>query len=354
MHGGNISSGIDIDFSVSLNPYTDPVVESAIEEAAGLGLKHARSYPDIDQTEVRAAIAGSVGINPDCVIAANGSSELIMAAVRAFMPKSPLLCRPCFGGYDHALKSVGGCKIRDHYTKEEDGYALTKDVLPHMTEDIDLMFLCDPANPSGKNIDEELLESILKRADELNIKVILDESFLMLSDKYQKYTHEKTARKYIDSRNLIVIRSYTKCFALPGIRMGYALSCPENIKILRQNLPEWNLSSIGNALMSRLSNKSMIAGFLEKSHDLIVSEKGYLSGELTSIGFKVFDSNANFLLFKAVGKLCQINIYEKMIGQGILIRNCNDFDGLSKDHYRISVRDHNDNEQLIRALRSIL
>ena len=136
--------------------------------------------------------------------------------------------------------------------------------------------------------------------------------------------------------------------------MGYALSCYENIKNLRQNLPEWNLSSIGNALMSRLSSKSMIAGFLEKSHDLIVSEKDYLSGELTSIGFKVFDSNANFLLFKAVGKLCQINIYEKMIGQGILIRNCNDFDGLSKEHYRISVRDHNDNEQLIRALRSIL
>ncbi len=354
MHGGNISSGIDIDFSVSLNPYTDPAVESAIEEAAGLGLQHARSYPDIDQTKVRAAIAGSVGTNPDCVIAASGSSELIMAAVRAFMPKSVLLCRPCFSGYEHALKSVRGCKIREHYTKEEDGYALTKDVLAHMTEDIDLMFLCDPANPSGQNIDEGLLESILKRADELNIKVILDESFLMLSDKYQKYTDEKTAQKYTDFKNLIVIRSYTKCFALPGIRMGYALSCLENIKILRQNLPEWNISSVGNALMSRLSNRPMIEEFLDKSYDLINSERKYMSGELASIGFKVFDSDSNFILFKAVGKLHQINIYEKLIEHGILIRKCDDFDGLSENFYRTSVRGHNDNKLLISALRSIL
>lgn len=352
MHGGNIISGIDIDFSVSLNPYTDNRISALIETAIKEGTDDAIRYPDIAQTAVRAAIAFSSGTIPECVIAGNGSSELIMALVRALSPKTALLTEPCFTGYRYALGTVPGCDIRVCRLHKEDGFEMTEDILSCMTNKTDLLFLCDPGNPSGRNIDEELLVRILERAYELGISVLLDESFYMLSDKCDKYTYEKRAKHCDQFPNLYILRSYTKCFALPGIRMGYLMSSPENIKMIRKHLPEWNLSSISSALMRRLSEVRELSQFLEKSRDFIRNERSFLSESLSGLGFCVYKSDSNYLLFESRYDNSVKSTYEKCIERGLLIRVCDDFDGLGPDYHRVSVRSHEDNEQLISALGS--
>ena len=299
MHGGvdNFSHNIDIDFSVNLNPFglNDPG-RQAIDEAVAEGIAHADAYPDLFQRDVRAAVATSQQVDEDFVIAGNGASELIMAAVLAFAPKKALLIEPTFSGYERAL-SAAGCEPVRYFLKEEDGFTLTDDVLSHITEDIDMIFLQDPWNPVGKNIDDTLLTQILDKTAGLGITVILDESFYMLSDKSSGESFGDMRQILERYRNLIIIGSYTKSFAFPGIRMGYALSLPENISILSGFLPEWNLSCLASSVMPVCAKIAAAGDFLPAAVEYIKTEREYLTEGLKGLGLKVYESDTVFVMF---------------------------------------------------------
>ena len=349
MHGGDIYNNIvDIDFSVNLNPYVIPSVREALEESVREGTNMAGCYPDPDQTAVRSAIAGSEHVDPDCVFAGNGSSEIIMALVNYLSPSRALLTKPCFYGYEYALESARACRIEKYDLKEEEGFELHEDFRNMLTRDVNLLFLADPNNPTGKNTDEDLLEEILDTSDELGISVILDQSFFTISDKYLKCTDEYVADKIKHHKNLFIVRSYTKSFALPGIRMGYVISRTENISGLRRCVPEWNLSSISTALMRRLSVIAADGSFYNDSIKMIAEERQYLATGLSGLGYTVFSSNTNFILLKS-----QKDIYEKLLSRRILIRRYDDQTGPGQRYFRVAVRSHEDNMKLIDTLSDI-
>ena len=345
-HGGDIyNNSVDIDFSVNLNPYVTDELKAVIKEAASEGMASASFYPDPDQKAVRSALADMENIDMECVFAGNGASELLLASARMLNPGKALLIEPCYTGYEYALKCVRDCGIRRYSLREEEGFCLTKDVLDAITDDIDVICLADPNNPTGKNIDGNLLEKILGRSDELNISVVLDRSFYMLSNAYNKNTDEKYAELISKYKNLFIIKSFTKCFALPGIRMGYVISSSDNVLKLSRHLPEWNLPSVSDALMRRLSVYAKDGKFYRDSIEQIKTERSFLMKELSGTGFKVFESDTNYLLIKS-----HKNIYEKLLDKGILIRKCDDFYGLNGDFYRIAVKGREDNIHLIEAL----
>ena len=347
MHGGDIYNNIvDIDFSVSLNPYKTQKMSALIDEAVQEGLSYAGRYPDIEQRAVRSALAGANNVSPDCVIAGNGSSELILAAVRAVLPKTALLIEPCYGGYRYALESTG-CRIREYHLKKEDGFTLTEEIMDSITDDIDMLFLCDPWNPTGQNIDEHLLDRILVRADELGIAVVLDRSFYMLSDMYLKYTNENVADLTGRFKKLFITVSYTKCLALPGIRTGYVIGSENAVRSIHRALPEWNMSCVSSALLSKIESSGSSQEFFSESVKMISEERKFLAGELSRCGLFVFESDANYILCYG-----QKDIYEKLLSMGILIRRCDDLRGLQEGYYRIAVRSHEDNMRLIDAIGS--
>ncbi len=348
MHGGSYTGDGYIDFSVNLNPYESKEVSYVIEKSLKEGMEYAGIYPDISQTKVRESVARMESVDSRCVIAGNGSSELIMAAVRTVMPKCALLIEPSFSGYAHALGSLPGCRIIHYVLSAEEDFALPDEILDRITDDIDIMFLCDPWNPIGSNIKDSTLEKILDRACLRNIYVVLDRSFIMISDLYSKCTDENIANLIEKYHNLIIIKSFTKCFALPGIRMGYALACPEMIKALKNQLPEWNLSSITSTCMRSLSDMPGITEFFTGSAEYIANEREYLTEKLSGFGIKVFKSDANFILIRH-----EKNTYEKMLKQKIIVRNCCDFYGLDDRYLRIAVRRHEDNVKLINAMERI-
>lgn len=330
MHGGDIyNNSVDIDFSVNLNPYA----RSRSED---------RAYPDIEQKRLREALAASENVGSQNVFAGCGASQLLMAAALAIRPQTALLIEPCFSGYAHVLEACPGCSIRRVFLKEEDGFALTGDVLESLTDDVDLLFLADPGNPSGRNIDEKLLIRILDSAKDHGISVILDDSFHTLSDGYAPAGRAGLIERYPE---LFVIRSFTKSFALPGIRMGYVISMAENIEKIRKHLPEWNLPAPAQESMLECIKESRDGRFYEESLKMIRKERQILSEKMSELGFKVFDSNTVFLLIKG-----REGIYEELLKDGILIRKCDDFCGLDAHFYRVAVRTHEDNEKLINAL----
>jgi threonine-phosphate decarboxylase len=345
-HGGDIyRNKVNIDFSVNLNPKGAPV---EVIKGAAASLEKADAYPDIRQDEIRWAIADYAELSPDSVLAGSGASELIMALVRAVAPKTALLYEPCFSGYEHALKAQG-VGIKRHLLKEQNSFAITDEDTGALTDDIDMVFICDPGNPSGAAIDNEVLTRLLDRALTKGIFVCLDESFLALSDKGEKTEEGSQAELVKRYSNLAILRSMTKVFALPGIRMGYVLSDGGNIERIRAQLPEWNLSVVAKGAMEAgievLRKRAFIAGAMAE----IKTERQFLSENLSRLSMEVFSSDTCFILFKGPEGL-----WEKLLTRGILIRDCSNFVGLGPGYYRIAVRGHEDNRALIRAMEEVV
>ncbi len=356
-HGGDIyRNKVNIDFSVNLNPMPVP---GSVGEAAIAGLDKASLYPDIKQTRVRNALAAAECVKSECVYAGSGASELIMACVRAVAPKKVLLCEPCYTGYLHALESIGAADLSDpqnfkcrnnidiheYSLNKTNNFRIGRDILDHMTEDTDLMFLTDPWNPTGVNIEDGLLVDILDKALSCHIHVILDLSFLLMSDKAVGLSPDHTAGLIDRYDNLFIIKSFTKLFSLPGLRMGYVISSSINIQAIICRLPEWNLSSVAAQTMIACADVIKNTDYVCDTVSLIHRERGYLTGALRQLGYKVYDSDTSFILLET-----EQYLYNKLLGNGILIRDCSDYRSLGPSFYRIAVREHALNEVLIRSL----
>ena len=341
IHGGDIyRNKTEYDFSVSLNPLGCP--DSIID-----AMKHAMScvteYPDLYQEKPRAALSKAYGVNPGNVICTNGASELFSAIVRMVSPKTALIPAPSFYGYEYALNMPGDCRIKRHYLPEENGFELKADFLDDITEDTDIVFICNPNNPTGRSIDPGLLHRILEKCMHYDSYLVIDECFLELCEGAESMTQQ-----IFGYDRLIVAGAFTKFFAIPGVRLGFALADAATIERIKEQLPEWNISVFAEA--AAVEGCSLLkTDFSQKTKEVIKEERAYLAGELEGLGLKVFSSDTCFILFKT-----DKEIFAPLSERGILIRDCSNFKGLKKGFYRAAVKDHGSNEVLIKNLKEIL
>ena len=343
IHGGDIySNKIEYDFSVNINPNGCPQQLIDAMKDSFTSISH---YPDPEQKRARMSLAELEGVTPDSIICGNGASELIMTAVRSINPKKALLVSPGFYGYRHALNAIPECNITEYILKEED-FLLTEDILNYLTPDMDLLFLTNPNNPTGKNIDSTLLERILAQCESIDCTVILDECFLRLSDNCHSF--KSSVDKY---SNLYVIDAFTKLFACPGIRAGYLVSNADHINYVKNYLPEWNLSIHSEELLVEGVKVLQETDYLERSIETIKRERDYLQKELDC----AVRSDTNFLLIKSYfdNKIFNTNLYSELLKHNILIRDCSNFSGLGVGWYRIAVKSHNENMLLIETIKDI-
>ena len=337
-HGGDIySNKVNIDFSVSLNPFVRDILGNAFDdmlsEAAERAFKRAGAYPDPKFEGLRDTLAKAEGVNADEIVPGNGASEVLLSAIRSLDPKNVLLPVPCFTGYEHILKGIRDCKINRFYLKEP--FDIDEDLVSFISgskDDIDLMILTDPGNPTGKNIDENILEELLKVSTEKGIKIILDESFYYLSKKGAQKKENRVRKLISGYGDLIIIRSFTKLFALPGIRMGYAIADKVLADKIKDHQPEWNLSVLHEEIMNRLCGLAT-EDYINRSYRLISRERDRFYEELKRKYEKVCRSDSVYITFKA-----QNDLYQKMLENGILIRDLSDVSGLGQGYYRVAVR----------------
>ena len=342
MHGGNIyGRDIKFDFSVNLNPCPCP---EAVREALYKSLEHADRYPDIRQRAVRQAIARAEGVSADCVIGGNGASELILAIIRMLNPKTVLLPSPCFTGYSHALDSLTSCTIIEHKLRAEAGFALDAGIIQKITRDVSLLILTNPNNPTVRGIAPELLSEIVNKCAETGTALLADESFLKMS------TGSVSLSNQIDNFDkLYIVSGYTKLFALPGVRIGYAISQTRNIERLTGFLPEWNMSVPAQEAACAAADVLADTDFLARTQETIAREHAYLTNELERLGLFVYPSDTCFLLVRGAKGL-----FEKLLADHILIRDCADYALPDAGFVRIAVKDHEANMALVRAVERIL
>ena len=340
-HGGDSYAYENItDFSANINPLKVP---SEISEAVISSVNALGSYPDWSCKALREKIAKNAGCEADDVICGNGAADLIFSIVYAHRPKQALLTAPCFSEYETALKAADA-NIRYHMLLQEHDFILTSDFEKELTVDLDMVFLCVPNNPTGAVTDKKRLVRIADICEKNNILLVLDECFNEFLDMPGDYS---LLGEIAGRACLVILKSFTKMFALAGLRLGYAISGNHALfeKIYRQR-QSWPVSTLaqraGIAALDRTA-------FAEYSRNYLLQERAYLAGALCSLGCRVFAGSANFIFF-----YCAVSLKEKLLKKGFLIRDCSNYQGLSRGYYRIAVRTHDENVRLLEAMRIVL
>jgi histidinol-phosphate/aromatic aminotransferase/cobyric acid decarboxylase-like protein len=325
---------------VNLNPKDCPErVKEALSEAAG----HVGEYPDSEERLFRQKVAlaenklaGGDYISAANVLGGNGASELIMAVTRLVSPRKVLMAVPSFYGYLHAVRALGETKICEYVLDSGRDFAIGDDFPDLIREDTDLVILGNPNNPTGRCIDEKLLNKIIQRCSHCDCALVVDECFLHLS------RGAVSSIRYLNScRKLFVINAYTKLFSIPGVRVGYVISSTENIGKLRALLPEWNMSVFAQKAGEACADVILETDYAGISRNMVESMKSRMERDFAGLGFEVFHSDTCFILVRSDKRL-----YDFFLERGILIRDCSNFAGLANGYYRFAVKDEESYEML--------
>lgn len=341
-HGGDIYTYKNmLDFSANLNPLGLP---DAVLAAAKRACEQAAAYPDPLCRELAAAIAAHEGVAPEQVICGNGAADLIFRIVWAAKPRAALLVAPGFAEYEQALATVG-CRISHHYLVEERSWRLGADYLAALDEaGLDMVFICNPNNPTGLTVEPDLLDKILAKCAEKNIRVVLDECFNDFLVDGEK--HSRVAQLG-DMPNLFILKAFTKTYAMAGLRLGYGLAADAALLARMAEIAQpWSVST--PAQMAGLAALDE-AEYVAQARALVAGERARMQAALNELGCVTYGSQANYVFFKAHPGLA-----EAMRGEGILIRDCSNYVGLAAGFYRVAVKLPAENERLLVALQNVL
>ena len=336
-HGGDVyGGGITLDFSANTNPLGTP---TGVLEAVRRGLPQLHRYPDPYCRRLVQAIAGHEQVPASYILCGNGAADLIYTYCAALRPRTAVELAPTFGEYGAGLAQVG-CRVERYFLHQAQNFDLDERFLSFLEEKKpEVVFLCNPNNPTGRLIPLPLLEQILQYCAAQGARLFLDECFLDL-------TEDGVSAKSLLAAHpeLLILKAFTKSYGMAGIRLGYCL-CADNALLHRMAAASqpWNVSSLAqSAGVAALAEQD----FLQRTLALVRKERRWLTDNLMALGFWVCPSQANYLLFRGPRGL-----REGLLRRGIAIRGCGNYNGLDDGWYRIAVRPHEENEVLITAIR---
>ena len=261
----------------------------------------------------------------------------------AVRPKKALVTAPAFSEYERALGTVGA-EVQYYRLKEEQDFRIQEDILEQITEDTDMIFLCNPNNPTGQTTEKELLIRVMNRCNKCGTILVLDECFIEFLEEPERYECQGYLTQY---PNVVIIKAFTKIFCMPGVRLGYALC--ENAalrKRMRAMLQPWNVSV--TAQEAGVAALVDCEAYLKRTREYIKKEKFWMTERMRKLGLNVWGSEANYIFFKG-----KAGLYEKALKSGLLIRDCSNYEGLTEGHYRIAIRSEEENERLITWLEKL-
>jgi len=310
-----------------------------------------RFYPDPNPIEFKAEIAKYVGqgVDEENIILGNGSIELIYT-ITEILPRGfkALIPVPSFSEYEKAALRVGGEPV---FVQLPEDFALeTEKIKKAVTGDTRVMCVCNPHSPSGTLYSKESLLDLVRFCHKKDIIFSVDENYIEFAEKGQDTTLASFIKEY---ENLFVIRSVTKFYGMPGIRLGYGIAARNLIDKLEAVRQPWSINSLaGYATLAAFNDTD----FIENTKKTIAKEREVLAKNLNEIrGLQVYPSVTNFVLVKILSrKITSTKLKELLAEDHMLIRDCCTFMGLDDSFFRITVRAAEDNQKLVCKIKEIL
>jgi threonine-phosphate decarboxylase len=341
-----------IDFSASINPLgISPRALRSLDQA----LNRLNHYPDPHSVVLKGQLSAYHHLKPQCFLVGNGSTELIYLLPRALKPKKVLIVSPTFSEYERACR-LGGAKINHLWLRARDEFRVRVEaVVKKAHKGADMLFLCNPNNPTGQLLSREEIRWLLKRLANTSTWVVLDEAFM---DYQPEQSFLASPLGGPDSAgmncpNLVVLRSFTKFFALSGLRVGYLVARAGLVKKLMGAKEPWSVNTLaqiaaGESLQDTLYIKESLR-FME------MERPGFVSALSSVPGLLVLPSQVNFVLIRLEKKSVSAQrLYESLLSEGLLIRDCASFRGLGPGYLRVAVKKQEDNRRLCRAIGKLM
>ncbi len=357
-HGGDVHEASRLlkkpisaifDFSASINPLgPSRRALRALQRSTGL-IGH---YPDPKCTSLVRALASHLRMPADNIVVANGSTELIHLIPRALKIRHALIVGPTFSEYATALRLAGGrctallASRRDDYRPPIERIAPKIRAASARQVPVDAVFLCHPNSPTGQVCDPRELASAVKVLGRAGLWVILDETFIEYAGVPSMGAILRRCPR------LIILRSFTKFYALPGLRIGYALASRPVSQRLREFVPTW---SVGTAAQLAAQAALMDADHAARSLRKMERERVRFTSMLMRLpGLRLFPSRCNFLLLEFPSQRLKTSVLRRLRSRGLLVRDCAGIRGLTASAVRVAIKTAPQNDRLVRALRSLL
>ena len=348
-HGGNIFDaarvlGVDsnqiIDFSSNINPLG---LSQKVKNALTRALDSVTLYPEPKYVELKIALSGYYSCKENRIFCGNGATEIIHIFPEAFNIEKALVFAPAFSEYAAALAKRGAAIEYALFDTKTFNFDF-KDAAVKI-ERADAVFLCNPNNPSSTLMDNAKLKALVKIAKGSDTLFIIDESFMDFTEDPE--THSFVS-KINDFENLVVLKSHTKFFALPGLRIGSAVANEGIIRRLEDYIWPWNINNLAAAACAAAVKDT---DFIIETRKRIKEWRMQLTKGLSALGISFIKPQANFILFEVPPKLRLDHI---LMSDGLLIRDCSNIYGLRQGYYRVAVKTEEQNRRLLNTLREAM
>ncbi|PZD96225.1 threonine-phosphate decarboxylase [Paenibacillus sambharensis] len=350
-HGGDLLTAQEafggtaadfLDFSSNMNPLGPPqAVLAVIQDYARI----ITAYPDPASRRLIAKLASLHGVPEESVLIGNGAAELIDLIIRVKQPKAAAVPAPSFIEYSDAVHKAGG-QVWNVPLLEEEQFAFNERAADSVEARPSLWIFGSPNNPTGRRVEPALIRRLLDDGH----TVVLDEAFIDFMPDGEAATLIKEAAVH---ERLTVLRSMTKFYAVPGIRLGYAIAHPDVVRGMRWLQVPWSVNSLAQAIGEAALEDS---GFAERTLEWLAAERPYLAEQLGRLGLRVYPGEANYILFSLPTEtgLTAGDLQRAMGRKGVLIRDASLFAGLGSQYCRVAVKLRRDNDRLLAALQACL
>jgi threonine-phosphate decarboxylase len=358
-HGGNIyllanSLGCSpydiIDMSSNVNPIGPPLGLSMElrEELMAIG-----SLPEVDSAELIEAFAFQMRVKHSCILAGNGTTPFIYLLPRALGLKRAAILSPTYSDYSDSCQ-MNGVDFKRVMSTSENDFVFDAGEVVQKTQDCDTVFICNPNNPTGKEIDAESLYRLC--AENPDRTFIIDESYLSFSPDGEKRSMIRCCMGLeSDLDNVVVLHSLSKIYRIPGLRIGFLVASERIIRQVAEYMMPWSVNSLAQiAGIHLLEHPESVELFLEETRELLETEKAkFYDAFAGSASVRFFDSRTSFILGELQRGYSASAVCEYLLRDRILIRNCSNFEGLSDNYIRISLKTPKINDSLIHRLKEL-
>lgn len=337
-----------LNFSSNVNPLG---LSDKLKKELSDKIELIATYPDRDYFNLRSSISNYINIHMDSILVGNGSTELISLFIKAVSPKKALIIGPTYSEYEREIFIGGGSSCYYPLCEENEFNIDVNNLKTNLSEDTDLLVICNPNNPTSTAINISDLRLILDYCKEKNIFVLIDETYVEFVNDIEIISAVSLTDFY---NNLFIIRGVSKFFAAPGLRLGYGIcGNSEFIRKINSLKNPWTINSL-----AAYAGELMIqdASYINNTKNLIKIEREKIVSELSAWNsVKIYNPTANFILVKIVNHNTNAkNLFETLIQKKIFIRNASSFPFLNSKYFRFCFLNPNENDLLISELKKVL